>query len=733
VTGRVALSHLLGLVLALSTAARGAPAADPLSSLDAAMASAEASLRDGEMQIAESRYRSALLEGWLLLAALEAADGHLPDARAALEAALRATVEDRRAATALAAVHLEMGDAAQAILVLGRLAARHPADSEPRRLLAQARVASGHSEQAVQDLEEARSKAPGDAEIAFMLATGYLRVGRAAAALPLFAELLRARPIPETHVLIGRAWRDAGDYPRARAELRAALAQDPHVRRAHYYLGMVAVLEEGVVRLEEAIAEFQQELAVSPHDALTRLRLGMALTEAQRPDEALPLLEAAARGDAPPADAFHYLGRARLALGRPIEAAAALRRALQLSAEQGSTESRLGSLHYQLGLALRRSGDPGAAAEFEMAERASAARADTSRERLADYLAGVDAALSRPASGLETEKLALPEPERGQLRARLLDTIARALVNVGVIHARALRFPRAASFFGEAARLRPGFPRVQYSLGVSLFNAGRLGEAVPPLQEALASEPGNAAVARMLAIAALQTGDDARAAGLLASDEGREADPSLQYAYGLALVRSGRAAEAQATFSRLLQSHADWPQLSVVLGHAYAAQGDYASAVAALERALSLDPRVADARAALGLIHLQEGRLPEAERALRDELEVHADNEDARQHLAAVLDLQGHADEAVPLLRAVLRARPGFADAHYLLGKILLARGDAQEAADHLQAAARLSPEDANVQFQLAQASRKLGRAEQADEAFQAYQALKAKRREVTP
>ena len=54
---------------------------------------------------------------------------------------------------------------------------------------------------------------------------------------------MKARPIPQTHVLIGRAYRDAGEYERARAELQRPLAQDPGVRRAHYYLGMVALAD----------------------------------------------------------------------------------------------------------------------------------------------------------------------------------------------------------------------------------------------------------------------------------------------------------------------------------------------------------------------------------------------------------------------------------------------------------------------------------------------------------
>jgi hypothetical protein len=45
-------------------------APDPLSALEATLATAEESLRQGEFQIAESQYRSALMLGWMLIGGL---------------------------------------------------------------------------------------------------------------------------------------------------------------------------------------------------------------------------------------------------------------------------------------------------------------------------------------------------------------------------------------------------------------------------------------------------------------------------------------------------------------------------------------------------------------------------------------------------------------------------------------------------------------------------------------
>ena len=721
---------------ALPDPSTGSPAAT--AALERSLAEAEEGLREGELQIAESRYRSAVLEAWLLLSALHVAEGRLDEAREAARRATTSAVETGRALQSLALVQMQMGEAAEAVGILTRLAARQPRDVSTRRLLAQALVAQGKPAEAVQELEEAHAAFPEDLELTFTLASGYLRVRRSDAAARLFGEVLKARPIPQTHVLIGRTYRDFGEYDLARAELRAALRQDPRVRRAHYYLGMIAVLEGGTAGLAEAIREFQSEMKLAPRDPLTGLRLGMALVEAQRQPEALPLLEGAARSDPPAADAFQYLGRCLLALERPAEAVAALRRALELSLVPPVDEVRVGGIHHLLGTALRQVGQTeDAARHFAEAERNSAERARSSREYLSRYLSDVPdteavvAALpevmgSSPVSGMGVE-------ERRQLGNRLRPALAQAYLNLGVMHAQARRFARAAEELEKAAAVDAGFPQVQYALGVAYFNAREFAKAAGPLERALAARPDDAPLKRMLAVAWFNAEEYAKARDLLRDDPERDADSSLQYTYGLALVRSGQAAEAERAFSALLARHGSSAPMHVVLGHAHAQQGDFDAAVAALARALELDPGVAEANGTLGYIYLRQGRLPEAERALRAELAMRPGDLTARHRLAATLELAGRPEEAVPLLRSVLQARPGMADARYLLGKALLRQGSTGEAVGHLEAAVRLDPEGANAHYQLGQAYQRLGRGADAAREFELFQRLKDKRREPSP
>ena len=295
--------RLLYTTLVLLSGPLPAPAAatvtDAAATVERSMAGAEKSLREGEFQVAESLYRDALREAWLLAGTLARVEGRPQEARDAFRRASTSAVDNRLALKALALAHLQLGETGPAVEILTRLAGRDPKDIQTRRLLAQALGAAGQPERAVRELESLRASAPGDVELAFALAAGYLGAKRPDDAARLFAQIALDRPIPQTRILIALTYRDFGEYGRAAAQLRMALEQDPRVRRAHYWLGKLIAAEKGRGGLEEAIPEFQAELKLAPQDPLANLELGMALLELQRPEEALPALEIAVRTGPP--------------------------------------------------------------------------------------------------------------------------------------------------------------------------------------------------------------------------------------------------------------------------------------------------------------------------------------------------------------------------------------------------------------------------------------------------
>jgi tetratricopeptide (TPR) repeat protein len=718
--------------LAAAGRSQAAPAG-ATSALDRTMAAAEADLRAGQLRAAENAYGTALLEAWRLQGSLDLAEARPAEARAAFQEASLLAPGDARVRRWLAVAHLQAGESERAVELLRELVTSAPADVPLRRLLAQALVATGRAEDAVRELEKARAAAPNDPELAFALGAGYLRIKDAAAAERLFAEVVRVRPAARAHVLIGRTYLEADDHERARRELRAALKVDPRVPRAHYYLGMTAVSDGGVAQVEEAIAQFQAELGIVRDDPATRLQLGMALVEARRPVEAFPYLEPIARGSKPPAQAIYYLGRGQLIAGRPAEAADTLRQALEAAQGEPGKEVQLGMIHNQLGQALRavdRADE--AARHFAEAERLSAQRAEAARERLVRYMSdtpepelGVNVAASMVQASPLSERSAA---ERHAIQAAVRGARARAYLNLGVLKAQAEDFAGAAERFEKAAEADPEFPQVQYSLGVTRFNAKQFDRAVPALERAAAERPGDADLRRMLALSYLETRAYERAAALLADDPQVDRDPSLRFAYAMALARSGGASKAEAVFARLLAEQGDKAEVNVLLGQAYASDGDFAKAVERLERALELDPKVAEAQSTLGVVYLKQGRLESAEQAFRAELKSHPNDLASQQNLAIVLEALQRPEEALPVLRGIIARKADIADVQYMLGKILLAQGATAEAVDPLEAAVRLAPEDPSAHYQLGKAYQKLGRPDDAEREFARFRELKANR-----
>lgn len=731
------------LTLCLATAPlTGQEVSEISSAFSHALAEANAAIADGEPQIAESRFRTALLEGWLLLGAVDRAAGEIAAARRAFEEAAAMSVELRRPRMALAAIELQSGDLERAILLLRRIVGADSGDLEARRLLAQALGLAGRTDLAIQELEELAALAPEDLEISYLLATAYLQQDELDPAVELLDALAAERPRAATFVLIGRTYRDYDFYDRARAALEHALALDPRARRAHFYLATVDLLEYAQARMARAIEYLRAELEIAPDDPMANLYLGMALAEDRRPEEAAGPLERAARHAATRKEALQYLGRTYLALDRPSDAVEVLREALELAqsvdpttttGRQERRESQLSSLHYQLALALRRIGEEEAAApHFEAAQKHSARMTESSRESLARYLEDdVERSAADPSTGTP-EAAALSSLDQSallDLQDRLEHAVAETYLNLGVLQTRRGRFAKAADLFARAAQIEPDLPRVGAALGTALFNAGEYERALEPLERAHRADSSNDSLRRMLALARLHTDDYEEAIALLRDDPERATDRSLQYAYGLALVRGGRAEEAEAVFTRLLTENADWPELNVVLGQAHAQQQDYETAIAYLERALRLRPDVAEAHATLGDLYLRQGRLDDAERELRAELEIRPEDDRARYTLAVVLDLANRTEQALDLVRGLLARRPSFADAHYLAGKILLEQGSAEEALGHLRAAERLAPADANVHYQLGLTYQRLGRSEEAKGSFDTFRRLKDNRR----
>ncbi len=241
---------------------------------------------------------------------------------------------------------------------------------------------------------------------------------------------------------------EAGNASKAASLCRQILRREPRHAEALLLMGRMAA----AAGKPERAAQLFAKVATAPTAATTRLRLGVALREIGRPEEALAHFEAASRLEPDSPDPHACRGNALKALGRHAESVAAHERAIALEPESPAFWSNLG-------LAYKDWGRHGEA--VESLERA--------------------AALAPGASELHYN-------------------LGNGLLAAG-------RIVEAETSFRAALLREPGHARAIVNLGTAQKEQGRLDEAIATFRGAVAARPEDANAHWNLALALLMTGD----------------------------------------------------------------------------------------------------------------------------------------------------------------------------------------------------------------------------------
>ena len=139
-------------------------------------------------------------------------------------------------------------------------------------------------------------------------------------------------------LLQASALESADKWPQAKAVLQQALRVAPDQAPVLNFLGY-AQLERGE-DLEAAEAMIRRAVALAPDDASITDSLGWALFKRGRTDEAIQLLEQAAKGDPTQAEIHEHLGDAYFTAGRRFEARFAWSAALATAEEEDAGRLR---------------------------------------------------------------------------------------------------------------------------------------------------------------------------------------------------------------------------------------------------------------------------------------------------------------------------------------------------------------------------------------------------------
>ena len=179
--------------------------------------------------------------------------------------------------------------------------------------------------------------------------------------------------------------------------------------------------------------------------------------------------------------------------------------------------------------------------------------------------------------------------------------------------------------------------------------------------------PNDTEVATQFSRALRATGNDAEALRVMGQAAQRAPQSgAVQLEYGKALIANERAHEAVRPIQTALANGlAEDFTAHSALGVAYDKTGRHAEARASYDRALAINPGAAQVLNNKGLSYALEGRPQMAERTLRVAVAGSGGTARMRQNLALVLGLQGQAQEAEMLARADLPPQVADGNAAY--------------------------------------------------------------------
>ena len=681
----------------------------------------------GDLVQAEAEYRRVISLSLQRLAAIRVLAQDDQQALNFLRSATLADPSDLEAQMSLASVAFRSGDLTSAKATLRSVLAQDEHRLSAKSLLGNILFMEGDYPAAADQLRAVMEEGS-DVNAAYSLALTYLKLNDLAKATNVFDEMLTSLgSSAELHVLIGRAYREGDQFDLAAGEFRKALALNPYVARAHSYLGIVYLLQRGEAGLAEARREFEAELLRNSEDYSSHYNLGVIHFKQHEFAPAEQELAKAIKLLPDGADAYFYLGQAQLAGGNGKGAVAQLEKAIQL---YGSASQAAQPAHEALSKAFENLGrHTEAQRESETARELGRAEGETEPN-------GLPARLS---SGKEMRALLMPAAPGGktpevprEYLAGLQEALGNAYHNLGVIHAQRAAYPEAARLFAEAAKWSPDIKALDRNWGIASFRANQYEMAVGPLERHVHANPEDSNARQMLALSYFMTKNYPKAAEAFRPILAALPDnPSLLYAAGASLAKTGDSAGASEIFRRMLVQNPNAAEVHLFLGQAHAQNKEDDEALKEFSRALEINPKLPEANYSRGMIRLRQGKLEQAEEDFREELVANPGDASTEYRLGHVLLLQHKQAEAIELLTDVVRQKPNDADPYYELGKALLEKGDLKPATEHLETAVRLEPEQPYAYYQLSLAYRRQGRAQDAETTLRQYERLRHKKASV--
>lgn len=317
--------------------------------------------------------------------------------------------------------------------------------------------------------------------------------------------------------------------------------------------------------------------------------------------------------------------------------------------------------------------------------------------------------------------------------ASLEPSIAEVHATLGVIYFQQGKFELAAAELRRALTLKPGIPKADGLLAMSLSELGRYKEALPGLERTFRQSV-DPPIKRMSGLqlervyTALQLD---RKAVEVALELERTFGDDAEVLYNNERIYGNYA---YLTVQRLTKVAPKSLWRHQAAAEAQESQGNYVAAIAEYRTVLTLDPARRGIHYRLGRTLLAQwhatqlvAALDAAKKEFALELEGDPRNSNAAYEIGEMDRQVGDLNDARSFFEVAVKAHPDFAEAQIGLANVFASQGNWQEALPHLERAVSIRPDDQVAWYRLFQAYKSVGNIAGQKKALSSFQQLHAR------
>lgn len=306
---------------------------------------------------------------------------------------------------------------------------------------------------------------------------------------------------------------------------------------------------------------------------------------------------------------------------------------------------------------------------------------------------------------------------------------AEAYAHLGLLEAQQEHYEEAVARYRKALALSPEMPGLRLNLGLALFKAGKMKDAVTtflPLLKTLPADSQEALrVTTLIGLASYGAKDYAKAVPFLKKAVAADAK-NLPFRLTLAqsCLWSKQYQCVLDVYHEIVNLNENSAEADMLAGQALDEMKDRPGAIEQFRAAVQADPKMPDVHFGLGYLLWAQLKFDEAAKELEAELSNNPEHPQALTYLADCHIQLNNPEPALPLLEKAVRLNSRIELAHVDLGVLYANAGKNDDALRELKTAEELDPTDQNVHWRLGRFYKSIGKKAEAEVEFQKTRSL---------